>query len=93
MVWVVVVEGRVFVRSWNDKARGWRRVFLEERRGAIQVLGREISVRARRTTAERLMDAIDLAYAEKYHTAASRKWVRGLARPLRRMTTTELMPL
>ena len=23
-VWVVVVKGRVFVRSWNDKATGWR---------------------------------------------------------------------
>src|SRR5262249_30287992 len=26
-VWVVLVEGRVFVRSWSDKPTGWYRVF------------------------------------------------------------------
>ena len=26
-VWVVVVEDRVFVRSWNDKPTGWYRAF------------------------------------------------------------------
>jgi hypothetical protein len=26
-VWVVVVEGRVFVRSWNDQPTGWYRAF------------------------------------------------------------------
>jgi hypothetical protein len=92
-VWVVVVDGRVFVRSWNDKRRGWRRAFLEEPRGAIQIPpGREITVRARTTRGERLMDAIDAAYGEKYKTPASRKWVRGFARARRRMTTTELVP-
>lgn len=28
--WVVVVERRVFVRSWNDKPNGWFRAFLDE---------------------------------------------------------------
>ena len=27
-VWAVVVEGRVFVRSWGMKPRSWWRVFL-----------------------------------------------------------------
>lgn len=92
-VWVVVVQGRVFVRSWNDKPAGWYRAFLEEPLGAIQVPdGREIRVRARRVRGERLLDAIDRAYGEKYPTPASRKWVRGFARPRRRATTTELLP-
>ncbi len=92
-IWVVVVKGRVFVRSWNDKPLGWHRAFLEEPRGAMQMPdGREIAIRARRTRGERLLDAIDLAYADKYNTPASRKWVRGLARPRRRGTTTELLP-
>ena len=27
-VWPVVVEGRLFVRSWNDKPTGWFRAVL-----------------------------------------------------------------
>jgi hypothetical protein len=91
-VWVVVVNKRVFVRSWNDKPQGWHRVFLQEPHGAIQIAGREIRVRARKTRGERLMDAIDLAYREKYPTPGSRKYVAGFARARRRATTTELAP-
>ena len=61
-VWVVVVNKRVFVRPWNNKPQGWYQVFLEEPHGMIQVAGREIRVRTRKTRGERLMDAIDLAY-------------------------------
>ena len=92
-VWGVVVEGRFFVRSWNDKPTGWHRAFLEEPLGSIQVpAGREIRVRARKVRGERLLDAIDAAYAAKYDTPASQKWVRGFARSRRRATTTELAP-
>jgi hypothetical protein len=93
-VWMVVVNGRLFVRSWNDKATGWRRAFLEEPRGTIQLLsGREIRVRARTPAGERLLAAVDAAYARKYNTPAATKWVRGLTRGRRRLTTTELVPL
>ena len=91
-IWVVVVNVRVFVRPWNDKSNGWYRVFLGEPRGAIQVGGREIRVRARRIQSERLLDDIDAAYAERYTTRANRKYVIGLARPRRRATTIELLP-
>ena len=90
-IWAVVVDGRVFVRPWNDRPDGWHRAFLEEPRGTIQVAGREIPVRARRAWGERLMDAIDQAYAAKYPTPGSRKYVRGFARPRRRATTMELV--
>src|SRR5215203_4904457 len=70
-IWAVVVEGRVFVRSWSLKPRSWYRTFLEEPRGTINVLEREIPVRAVRTRSERLKDAIDRAYLEKYKTPGS----------------------
>src|SRR6266481_9020983 len=73
-IWAVVVEGRVFVRSWSLKPRSWYRTFLEEPRGAIQVAGREIPVRAARTRSERLKDAVDRAYLEKYNTRGSLKY-------------------
>jgi hypothetical protein len=91
-VWVVVVNGRVFVRPWNDKPAGWYRAFLAEPRGAITVSNREIRVRARRSRGERLMDAIDAAYGEKYNTPGSRKYVIGFKRARRRGTTLELVP-
>jgi hypothetical protein len=92
-VWVVVVEGRAFVRSWNDKPTGWYRAFRAEPRGSIQLTGREIAVRARQTRGERLLDAVTRAYAEKYNTKASEKWVRGFAEPRRAVTTLELLPV
>jgi hypothetical protein len=92
-VWVVVVNGRVFARSWNDKPTGWHRAFVDEPLGAIQVPnGRELRVRAKGVRGERLLDAIDEAYGEKYNTAASRKWVHGFAQARRRKTTVELVP-
>jgi hypothetical protein len=92
-IWAVVVEGRVFVRSWSIKPRSWYRTFLEDPRGAILVGGREISVRAVRTRSERLKDAIDVAYLEKYDTPGSLKYARDLGREKSRATTTELVPL
>jgi hypothetical protein len=92
-IWAVVVEGRVFVRSWSLKPRSWYRTFLEEPRGAVQVAGREIPVRAVRTRSERLKDAVDRAYLEKYNTPGSVTYARDLGRVKSRATTTELVPL
>jgi hypothetical protein len=92
-IWVVVVEGRVFVRSWSLKPRSWYRTFLEEPRGAIQVGDREIPVRAVRTRSERLKDAVSRAYLAKYNTPGAIKYARDLCRPKSRDTTTELVPL
>src|SRR5438874_9920181 len=58
-IWAVVVAGRVFVRSWSLKPRSWYRTFLQEPRGAIQVEGHEIPVRAVFTRSERLKDEVD----------------------------------
>lgn len=91
-VWVVVIEGRAFVRSWSDKPTGWYRAFRAEPLGSIQLGKRELPVRARRTRAERLLDAVTRAYAQKYDTRASQKWVRGFAEPHRTVTTLELVP-
>jgi hypothetical protein len=92
-VWVVVIEGRAFVRPWNDKPTGWYRAFRAEPRGSIQLAGREVAVRARQTRSERLRAAVTRAYAEKYNTKASQKWVRGFAEPSRQAATLELLPV
>lgn len=91
-IWAVVVEKRVFVRSWSLKPRSWYRAFLQEPRGAIQINGAEIPIRAMRTRSERLKDAIDEAYGDKYNTPGSIRYVRDLSRTKSRNTTTELVP-
>ena len=92
-IWAVVVEGRVFVRSWSLKPRSWYRTFLEEPRGAIEVNGSEIAIGALSTRSDRLNDAIDRAYLEKYNTRASLKYARDLGRAKSRASTMELVPL
>jgi hypothetical protein len=91
-IWVVVVEGRVFVQPWSLKPRSWYRTFLQDPRGTIMVGDREISVRAVRTRSERLKDAVSRAYLEKYNTPGSIKYARDLGRPKSRAATTELVP-
>jgi hypothetical protein len=91
-IWGVVVDGRVFVRSWTIKPDGWYRTLLENPAGAILIGEREIRVRARPASSERLNDAIDRAYLEKFPSKGWRKFAVGLAEPARRATTTELIP-
>ena len=92
-IWVVVVRGRVFVRSWSLKPRSWYRTFLEDPEGIIQVGETQIPVRAVRTRSERLKDAVDRAYLEKYNTKGSIQYARDLGGEKSRATTTELVPL
>jgi hypothetical protein len=91
-VWVVVVGARVFVRSWNDKPTGWYRAFLETPEGSVQLPDREVAVGTKRTRSPRLQEAVTAAYAEKYPTKASQKWIVGFAEPHRLRTTLELVP-
>jgi hypothetical protein len=91
-IWVVVVEGRVFVRSWSRKPRSWWRTFQEDSEGLIVVGRRRIPVRAVHTRSERLKDAVSRPYREKYKTPGSVKFARDMGRKPSRETTTELVP-
>ena len=92
-IWAVVVEGRVFVRSYSLKPRSWWRTFQEDPRGVIEVNGKQIKVRPIFTRSERLKKLVDRAYAEKFPTPGSRQFVEGFKEQQRRDTTTELVPL
>jgi len=92
-IWAVVVEGRVFVRSWSLKPRSWWRTFQEDPQGIIQVGEQELPVRAVSTRSERLKDAVDRAYLEKYNTKGSIQYAKDMGSEKSRATTTELVPL
>jgi hypothetical protein len=91
-VWVVVVDGRAFARSWTVKPDGWYAAFRDDPLGTIQVGERRVRVRARPVNGERILDAIEQAYAVKYPTPGSAKWVRGFRSRKRRAATLEFTP-
>lgn len=91
-IWAVVVDDRVFVRSWNDKPTGWNRVWKSDPEGAVLVRDREIPVSARAVRSERERDRVSAAYLEKYRSPGSLVFARGLDAPARRATTLELIP-
>jgi hypothetical protein len=90
-IWAVVVEGRVFVRSWSMSPRSWWQTFLEDPQGIITVGTKQISVRAIQTRSERLKDLVSAAYKEKYNTPGSVQYVKDMSRKKSRDTTTELV--
>lgn len=91
-VWVVVVRGRAFVRSWGITPDGWYETLRTERRGTIQVGERRVRVDAKPVRGTRILDAIEDAYAAKYSTPASKKWVHGFRTARRRAATVEFVP-
>lgn len=94
-VWVVVLENRVFVRSWSMKPRSWWRTFLEDPYGEIIPANRKrgIKVRAAQVKSETLKDAVSAAYREKYNTPGSIRYVEDMSQKPSRDTTTELIAI
>lgn len=94
-IWAVVVEGRIFVRSYTMKQSGWWRTFLKDPYGEIFVSKRKrgIKVRAVQTRSEKIKDAVSAAYKEKYNTRGSVGYVEEMSRKPLRDTTIELVPI
>ncbi|MCK6584971.1 MAG: DUF2255 family protein [Anaerolineales bacterium] len=92
-IWAVVVEGRVFVRSWSLKPRSWWRTFLEDPYGEIFVGGRKrgIKVCAVRVRSEKMKEKVSAAYREKYNKPGDIQYVKDMSRKRSWDTTTELV--
>jgi len=92
-IWAVVVEDRVFARSWSLKPRSWYRTLLVEPTGAIEVDGKKIAIRSSQLRSKQLQGLVDRAYLEKYSTKASIRYAKDLCRAKSRSTTTEFKPV
>jgi hypothetical protein len=90
-IWAVVVDGRVFARSCTQKAGGWYQTFLQDSLGAIEVGDRQVRIRVVSVRGTRIRDRIEHAYANKYTTPASLKYVRGFRTRRRRDATVEFV--
>lgn len=93
-IWMVVVDDRVFVRSWGVKPTGWYHAWRKDPGGIMTAPGRKraVAVRAVPVRSERLKRAVSHAYARKYSTPGSAKYVRDLAGKKCRNATLELIP-
>jgi hypothetical protein len=90
-IWAVVVEGRVFVRSWSLEPRSWYRTLLVEPVGVVRIGRKEIPFRPRRARGESLKAAVDRAYLRKYARPGEARYARDLCGARSRATTTELI--
>jgi hypothetical protein len=90
-LWAVVVDGRVFVRSWSIKPRSWYRTLLEEPFGVLKVREREVPFRALRPRSALVKAAVDRAYRAKYDHPGDLPYTRDMTGPKSRATTTELV--
>ena len=92
-IWAVVVNRRVFVRSWSMKPKSWWRTFVEDPYGELFVSKRKrgIKIRAVQVRGEKLKDAVSAAYRKKYNTPGSVDYVEDMSRKPSRDTTTELI--
>ena len=91
-IWPVVINGRVFGRSWSLRPDGWYQALRDDPRGAIRIGTRTVRVRALQVKSGAIRDAVGRAYATKYPTPGSRKYVRGFKAKRRREATVEFVP-
>lgn len=92
-LWVVVAEGRVFVRSWSLSPQGWYAAFQRKPHGTVQIGEYVLPIRAVRIRSERVKAAVDEAYRQKYNMPGARQYVQDLTGEKSRAATVELVPV
>ena len=91
IIWVVVVEGGVFVRSVRGPKGRWYREISSNPEGALHVAKERIPVRATPATDDSTVDAVSEAIRNKYQEA----WpgpTAAMIRPDVLSTTLKLSP-
>ena len=91
IIWVVVVEGEVFVRSVRGPRGRWYREISSNPEGALHVGERRIPVRAVPATDETTVDAVSEAYRSKYEESLPGP-TAAMVRPDVLPTTLKLSP-
>ncbi|MBG9378535.1 DUF2255 family protein [Panacibacter sp. DH6] len=71
-IWMVVVDDRIFARSWGFAERSWYNTFLKDPAGQIKCGDTVFSIRASVPTDNDLLTPkINSAYLAKYHAASN----------------------
>ena len=91
IIWVVVVEGEVFVRSVRGRRGRWYREISSNPEGALHVEDDLIPVRAASVTEGATVDAISAAFRSKYQQSSPAS-TEAMVRPETLPTTLKLTP-
>jgi hypothetical protein len=91
IIWVVVVEGEVFVRSVRGPRGRWYREISSNPEGALHVENNRIPVRATHATDDTTVDKVSDAIRSKYGET-SPKSTASMVRPDTLPTTLKLSP-
>lgn len=94
-IWMVVVEDRIFGRSYNLSERSWYTALSKGETGDIKCGKEIIPVKGSKPADIKIItEAINRAYGKKYLVKAyNKKWVDGLAEPERVARTMEFIPV
>jgi hypothetical protein len=91
IIWVVVVEGEVFVRSVRGRRGRWYREISSNPEGAVHVGDDRIPVRAASVTEGATVDAVSAAFRSKYQQSSPAS-TEAMVRPETLPTTLKLSP-
>ncbi len=91
IIWVVVVEGEVFVRSVRGPRGRWYREISSNPEGALHVADDRIPVRATPATDDTTVDAVSAAIRAKYQKSSPAS-TEAMVRPETLATTLKLSP-
>jgi hypothetical protein len=91
IIWVVVVEGEVFVRSVRGQRGRWYREISSNPEGALHMEEDRIPVQAAPATDEATVDAVSAAFRSKYQQSSPAS-TEAMVRPETLPTTLKLSP-
>jgi hypothetical protein len=91
IIWVVVVEGEVFVRSLRGPRGRWYREISSNPEGALHVHDDRLSVHAAHATEGAIVDAVSAAFRSKYQQSSPAS-TEAMVRPETLPTTLKLSP-
>lgn len=94
-IWMVVVQGRIFARSWGFAEKSWYNTFLQGENGEIQAGASIVAVKGVvPEDLEKLTPGINQAYLDKYDTSAHNSfYAKGIIEPEHIKFTMEFIPL
>jgi hypothetical protein len=91
IIWVVVVEGEVFVRSLRGPRGRWYREISSNPEGALHVHDDRLPVHAAHATEGAIVDAVSAAFRSKYQQSSPAS-TEAMVRPETLPTTLKLSP-
>lgn len=90
-IWVLVIDGEVYVASYLGPRARWWREMVREGEGTLVAGRRRIRVRSHRVRSSRIRDAMSASYARNY--PGSRSSVKAMQRPEVLATALRLEPV